>query len=438
MLNIKPVVILSRGSGVFIDGDGRMEMVPDGAETKVRFNTLLQELKSELEDRATILEALVVSAPDECASLVRSGEEIDALLVLFLGVTPIEELLRWPGPIIAFSGQCTPAMALYAVGEERWERPDLFIALDYEEIRKTLLILETRKALARTRILLFGFPPSWHLRWYGYPDLEGLRRRFGVEFVPVELRELIDKVPKVDSREAARVAERWVEDAQDVKGPSSEHLRESAQTYLAMRQIMERKGANAMAINCLEITQTRKFSGLISNPCMGMQYMRDRGVPTGCEMDIPGLLTMIILGHLSRRPAFLGNIVRAEPEGNMIKISHCILPTRMPGFDKDPLPYTLCDYHGTKGVTGFTRVPSGQTVTLARAQRNLERISACAGELLGCDNTEFCRNTLTIRLPDARRFVQKAEGNHHALIFGDCIEKLEALCALLDCEFQDL
>ena len=75
MLNIKPVVILSRGSGVFIDGDGRMEMVPDGAETKVRFNTLLQELKSELEDRATILEALVVSAPDECASLVRSDRK---------------------------------------------------------------------------------------------------------------------------------------------------------------------------------------------------------------------------------------------------------------------------------------------------------------------------------------------------------------------------
>jgi L-fucose isomerase-like protein len=89
-------------------------------------------------------------------------------------------------------------------------------------------------------------------------------------------------------------------------------------------------------------------------------------------------------------------------------------------------------------VTASTRVPSGETVTLARAQRNLERISACAGELLGCGNTEFCRNTLSINLPDVRRFAQKAGGNHHAMVFRDCLENLKALCSLLDCEFQQL
>jgi L-fucose isomerase-like protein len=157
---------------------------------------------------------------------------------------------------------------------------------------------------------------------------------------------------------------------------------------------------------------------------------------SGCEMDIPGLLTMLLLGNLSQKPAFLGNIVHADPQKNVIKISHCILPTRMPGFDKDPLPYTLRDYHGAKGVTAFTEVPSGVKVTLARAHRNLERIVALTGEVLTCKDTTFCRNTLTIKIHNAREFVQQAEGNHHALVFGEYLDDMEALSSVPGCKFH--
>ncbi|MBW1787100.1 MAG: hypothetical protein JRK53_10870 [Deltaproteobacteria bacterium] len=435
-LNIKPVIVLSRGAGVFVNESGRMEMVLDNEDTGARIRSLLEEMKAETGPHASILEPLAVSDPADFKPLFRDGQDIDALLVYFLGVTPIEQLLKWQGPIIAFSGPCTPAMALYAVGEERRERPGLFVALDYTDIRRTLRIVGAKKALADTRVLMFGFPPSWHLRWYGFPDLERLRRRFGVEFVPVELRELIETVPKVDPKAAARIADEWAENAREISGPSPDHIRQSVTAYLAMSRIMEKKGAGAMVINCLEITQAKKFSDKIINPCMGMQTMRDRGIPAGCEMDIPCLLTMILLGQLTNAPAFLGNIVRADPEKNEIKLSHCILPTRMPGFDKDPLPYTLCDLHGAKGVTAYTHINPGQPVTLARARRNLERITASGGELTDSEDTCFCRNTLTIRVPDARRFVQLAEGNHHAMVFGDCLEDLEALCGLLDCEFR--
>ena len=135
-----------------------------------------------------------------------------------------------------------------------------------------------------------------------------------MEFVPVELRELIETVPKVDPEAAVRIADEWAANAREISGPSPEHLRESAAAYLAMSRIMEKKRAGAMVINCLEITQTKKFSDKIINPCMGMQNMRDRGIPAGCEMDIPCLLTMILLGQLTHGPAFLGNMVRADPE----------------------------------------------------------------------------------------------------------------------------
>jgi L-fucose isomerase-like protein len=167
---------------------------------------------------------------------------------------------------------------------------------------------------------------------------------------------------------------------------------------------------------------------------MGMSYLQDKGLPCGCEMDIPGLLTKLMLGYLGDKPSFLGNIVRADPERNVIKISHCILPTRMQGFDKNPLPYTLRDYHGNGGVTAFTEVPLGTEITMARAHRNLERITAAKGEINACDDTVFCRNTLTIKVDNAREFVRQAEGNHHALVFGDCVEDLKVLGELIGCE----
>jgi hypothetical protein len=433
-MDIKPVVILSRGAGVFVEADGRMNMVVDTGATHSRIQVLLKELETEIGEGARILEPLLVSDPSDFEPLFQVGEGPDVLLVYFLGVTPIERLLRRPEPIIAFSGPMTPAMALYAVGEERRIRKGLFVALDYQDIRSQLRVIETKAALARTRILLFGYPPSWHLRWYGFPDLEGLRRKLGVEFIPVELRELLDRVGTVAPGEATAVAETWRRESRDTKGPSPEALQASAATYLAMKEIMERKGATAMTINCLEITQTRKFAGRVSNPCMGMQTLRDQGIPAGCEMDIPGLLSMILLGHLSRRPAFLGNIVQANPAENLIKMSHCILPTRMYGFDSDPLPFTLCDFHGKPGVTTFTRVPGGETVTIARVRRNMERMTACSGELVSCEDTEFCRNTLGVRIAHVRRFVEEAEGNHHALVFGNWMEELELLCNVLDCD----
>lgn len=437
-MHIKPVIISSRGTGVFVDQDGRMEVVVDQNQSRDRINMLLEELKKEIGKGVTILEELYVSSSRDYQSLFKEKTTIDVILLYILGVTPIDELLYWQGPIIAFSGQYTPAMALYAVGEERHQRKNLFVALDYEDILKTLRVLEVKQTLAQTRIVLFGSPPTWHLRWYGFPDLESIRRKTGLQFIPVELRELIDTVQKVDVTQAASQADKWMRDARQMIEPSLEHLQQSAAAYLAMEHILKRKDAQAMAINCLGITQSQEFSEQIINPCMGMSFLRDKGIASGCEMDIAGLLSMILLSNLGQKPAFLGNIVHADPKTNIIKLSHCILPTRMSGFEEDPLPYTLRDYHGSKGVTAFTEIPVGVEVTLARAQRNLERIVALTGEVMSCEDTTFCRNTVTIKIQNTRDFIRHSEGNHQALVFGNYLNDLETLSSILDCNFQSL
>ena len=110
----------------------------------------------------------------------------------------------------------------------------------------------------------------------------------------------------------------------------------------------------------------------------------------------------------------------------------------MHGLDKEPLPYTLKDYHGEKGVTTFTEVPTGVHVTIARAQRNLERMVALSGEIVASQDTTFCRNTLTIRIENVREFIRKTDGNHQIVVFGDYLEDLETLSSLIDCGFESV
>jgi L-fucose isomerase-like protein len=241
-------------------------------------------------------------------------------------------------------------------------------------------------------------------------------------------------VKGVDKGKASLLARKWMDEAKQVLGPSVDDVEQSAKAYLALEELLNRRGARAMAINCLEITQSRKFSDQITNPCMAMSWLRDMGIPSACEMDIAALLTMILLGTLSKKPTFLGNIVSANPENNRIKISHCILPTRMAGFDKDPLPYIIRDFHGEKGATIFTEVPPGTKLTLARGRRNLERVVALAGEVVACEDTIFCRNTLTIQVQNVREFVRQAEGNHQVAAFGDYLQDLEFMSKVLNFE----
>jgi diguanylate cyclase (GGDEF)-like protein len=126
--------------------------------------------------------------------------------------------------MIGFSGQHTPAFALYAVGEERHIRKDLFIALDFEDIHRLIRCLEVKKRLSLTRSVLFGMPPSWYLRWYAFPDLETLRRKAGIEFVPVEIRELVERVKTADPARAQAVANEWLQTATETVGPSTEDI----------------------------------------------------------------------------------------------------------------------------------------------------------------------------------------------------------------------
>jgi L-fucose isomerase-like protein len=323
---------------------------------------------------------------------------------------------------------------LYAFGVERHSRDQISLALDFPDIDEQIRVANARKQLREGRVALFGFPPpAFFSQWHHLPDLESARQRTGVRFTSIEIREWVDHLRTIDDAEARRLGEQWRREANAIVEPSPDEITESARLYLSLAEIMEKRQANAMAVNCLDLMRRKA-----PPPCYAMTRLRDEGIHAACEGDVVALLTMMMLGFMAEAPAFMGNIAFADPESNILRISHCVVPTRMSGYDRPPSPFTLRNYHGRNGVTAHVDLGVGREVTLARLSRNLDQIGILNGELVECKDTTTCRTTLSVRVEDARGFVRKAFGNHHALIYGDHRAAVRALASSLYMDAVDL
>jgi L-fucose isomerase-like protein len=421
-IKVKPIIVLGRREGWFCQPDGSVQMVPEGEGLALKVAELSRELRGKLRYSTALLEDTLVRNETDLAEMKREALEADALLVYLIGAMHLQTLFEWRLPIVVFSGQYTPMLALYAFGVERHSRPGITIAVDFQDIDEAIQLLDARKKLQNTRVALFGFPPPLFSRWHHLPDLELAREKLGVDFSPVEIRELVAQLPTIGDGEAQTIAERWLQEARAVVEPSKTDVIDAARLFLALTSVLQQRKANAMAINCLELMNLKS-----PPPCYAMSRLRDEGIPAACEADVSTLLTMILLGHLANRPAFMGNIVWANPESNIIMISHCVVPTRMAGFAQPSRQYTLRNYHGTHGVTAHVELDSGQELTIARLSRNVDKIMLLHGELVDCRDTTACRTTISARVSDARKFVQCALGNHHAVIYGDYARQTKAL-----------
>jgi hypothetical protein len=170
-IKVKPAFILGTGGGMFCGRDGALERLADREVLARRVAELSKELRQKLQFCAVLLDDTVVRNENDLAKLKMETLEADALFVYLIGPMPLPTVLKWGRPIIAFSGQYTPMLALYAFGVERHSRAQITVALDFSHIDEQMRVLEARKKLRDARIALLGFPPSrFFSQWHHLPD----------------------------------------------------------------------------------------------------------------------------------------------------------------------------------------------------------------------------------------------------------------------------
>jgi len=438
---LQPVHVIGQAWHVFPQENGQLLVATDPKQVAANIGTMLAPLAKGLADHAEFREPIVLLEPGERERVSAAATAVDGVLVSMSGgIDP--ELWDLPCPVIAYSGDCTPMMGLYVLPRsERAKHPNLAYCLDADEVLSCIRSIRLRKVKDRlngSRVVILGEYACFER----LPDPETVRRRLGVEYVHVSSAEFVRQVDAVDEARAHEVARQWEAGALGGGEPSAEEVYNGARVHVALDDLLRREGAQAVSVGCLEVMYTQQRAPF----CFVLASLRDVGLPAGCEADAGATLSMLLLEYLADRPAYMGNLVLADPKQDFVSISHGCSPTRMFGRDQPAKPYRLVHSHsappfsrdltGGSGVTSYVDYgDQGQVVTLARLSHELDALFVARGEIVECRDTICDRTTLTVRVADARDFVHKTMGNHQVLIYGDFVDDLRGLCEVLGLEF---
>jgi len=379
-----------------------------------------------------LLDVCEIGEDDVVGKLVESAGQADAVVVMaseLLVVRRAAMMLSAVSAPVIFHGLedqptavfCDIYGALKADGQTQ-----VYMALNLNHLQLLLTAVRAKKQLATTTALLIGDGYPSHSQVSNPTSPRCVEEKLGVRIVQRSVQELRERFSAADEGQAKEVAQAWLDGAAAVADPARRDIVQAAKVYLAMRAMVEEVGANAFAIDCRmwDLITCAEFGSFYS-PCMGLTQLRFEGLPATCEADLCAMLSMCTLNYLSGLPAFLGNLGKVNRDAGSIGIGgHAAATVNMDGT-KDRLEgYRLTDYGGRGGVASYCRVEGGDSITIARYDRNLRNLSIATGKTLP---TEQC---FEVALEDVEDFVCRCvTGDHYIVAYGDYVKEA---CMLMD------
>ncbi len=268
-----------------------------------------------------------------------------------------------------------------------------------------------------------------------YNELE-LRAKLGVEVVTVGLGEVFDAA-KAMPRGAVEDADRRMTGMLDDTSEVSPEKRElQARAYLSLRQVADRYNAQAMAVRCWP---EFPFNYGVA-ACSTVAFLNDDAIPCGCEGDLEGALTSLILQELGGTVPFLADVSSQDLERNALLLWHNGCAALRLAATRKQLHAHFQANHGLTVGFGLQSGP----VTMARLGNDGKsvRMLATQGEALPTDM--FIRGTLSwvrTSAPVERVMDELIYGgweHHLAMCYADVTEDLREFATITGIPFTNI
>ncbi len=262
---------------------------------------------------------------------------------------------------------------------------------------------------------------------------EAIQQVFGTKVLRVEFKELNQCYEKVDPAQARQWADRWMQQAEKVIEPSRETIEKSAAMYLAMKDLLAKHKAQAIAINCLG-----GFYGghLAAYPCLGFCQMNSDGSFVGaCEADLTSTITMLVLTNLVGRPGYISDPV-IDTSKNQIIYAHCVAPFKVFGPAGPSNPYHIRNHsEDRKGASIRSLMPLGYMTTTIEFHPNRKEVIFHQGKSVeNVDEDKACRTKLAVEVKgDIDKLLREWDqwGWHRVTAYGDLREPVFAMAKAL-------
>lgn len=248
-----------------------------------------------------------------------------------------------------------------------------------------------------------GFTPSEF-------DPALLESLFGLTVEPLTVEQVFDRVRVVDAADRDRELADATADRPSLDDLDGDVVGRHAAVTSALRDWSARDALAAVAVRCWPEFPTE----LGVCPCSSLSRLADEGVPTQCERDVHGAVTMLLLEALGSGTTYLVDTVELDAEQNVVRLWHC--GSAATELAADPAQARQSVHCNRRiGVAGDFPLRPGPVV-MARLTEDVSgtgglRLLIAAGESLPAVN-RFQGNTADVRLDsDGTAFV-------HGLVTG--------------------
>ena len=458
-----------------------------GEHLNAPYLNLLPPLRMELNEEFCFSDSLIDPLTENAAQvdvyLITSSGRVNA------GLLALAE--KTGKPIITLQFCCnntTTTAMLRSRGHE------CYAFTTWENTANFLRILRVRKVLRKSNVLLATRGNSNFAAASaadGFISMEAVTQKLGTHFSYVDVHELLDQTHYIkeqkkydeattnytlpgrvvmnindqDMEEIEAKADALIKGAKNV-ALDRKYIVNSLRANKAVLKIMDHMDCNAFAAPCPEMCATRRLNKEQFTFCFNHSLNNEAGIPSACEYDVPGLMAMMILSNLSFSAPYLGNCVCVtlkedgetplfnmvpyngldkeiknfppEVRKNMMLTFHAVANRKLKGFDAPDGSYSISPFTGSGwGATmrhDFSE-DAGQVITMARVSPDAKAIFVARGTIVGCVGYQLngCTHGVLFTVKDREDYFRKQQsfGNHTPLVYGDYVEDVKRLAALV-------
>lgn len=385
------------------------------------------------------------------------GQQLDLLLLLQVTFTDAAmtmeiarqvdaQLLLWSFPeprsggrlrLNSFCGINLAAHALSRAGL-RYEyihgQPD-----DPEAVNQLLSLARAaavKRSLATTRIGVIGqHPDGFDACMFSHQECADL---FGIEVGEHDLIEFLDSLKNLDDNTALPHYEDRKKVFVNLEQMDYQATVKSLKAYEGMRRLVEQHNYAGLAVRCWPDFFTH-YGGAA---CGAIAMLNEHFVPGGCEADVHGVITALILQRLAGMPAFNTDLVDMDRESDTCVFWHCgQAPVQM----ADPEAEVKATIHSNRRLPLLNEFPlKPGRFTMARFSKGHDRATMVlgGGEMLRAP-LAFSGTSGVARLDspvdEVLDNLMAAGLEHHtAIVYGEHRPALRKLAELLNIETAEL
>lgn len=354
----------------------------------------------------------------------------------------------------------------------------------WDELKRHMRVLRTRKVLATARVLVvtrFNSSRSFSSS-DNFVDLNTVTEKFGTQFRYVNVHELMDQLtvrdpktnPSLPGREAAnlneedmkeveRLADELIAGAKEVR-MEREMIVKTLKGYVLVQKLLKLNDCNAYTMPCPDCCSTRRLNQEQLTFCMTHSLNNENGIPSSCEMDINSVLGMAIMESLSDKAVYMGNsnpilyrngemvpmqgfnqqqlAAATDERDDLYLVFHSTPNRQLHGYGTKNAEYSLAPFAKDQGFGATIRYDftqdAGQEITLMRLSPDAKKIFAGKGTIIAGSGSERmnCDQGFFMKIADQEDFFYKHInfGNHLIVTYGDYIKELQLLGEALGLE----